>query len=176
MALVSGGCEGAVRFPGPVYVAEHGTERRAPTRHDPGAWPLELYAPSAAARITPGLLPTDEPGLRSRVLDRLELEVRSADADLLVSSGEVRTGLALVLADRTGLPLLLPESPGAAPGIVAGSRVLLVGERLLASELADGVRTLEQEGATVAGVVGLTATDGEEMEMLSHHYNVLLID
>lgn len=167
-------------------------------------WPPEPYVPGASGVAGPDdelarlllerrsgaatgrgadLLPTRDPELRARLLARLEEELRAGRPELLVAAGG-RSRLALVLADRTGLPLLDDVSGLAQPGegtsseidaLLRDSRVALVGERLRASGLADRVRTLERTGARVVAILGIAGVDGGEMEMLANHYNVFCI-
>lgn len=177
---------------------------RAADAAPPGAWPREPYRPvppaaaagaaPEAARTPPDadpsravpaatapdetLVPLEDPRVRGRILDRLEDEIAVHMPDVLVASGYDPAGIAAVLADRTGLPLLLGGAvlSGSRPSeALEGLRAAVVGETLRAAPVADLVRALEQDSASVVAIVGVSARDGDEMSMLSNHYNVFYI-
>lgn len=195
--------------PGEVFAPQPGPPTGRPVapglRSGGASWPREPYVPRLPETAGPDdelarlllesrsgagtgrgadLLPTRDPELRARLLARLEEELRAGRPELLVAAAGGRSRLALVLADRTDLPLL-DDVSDSAPGeedpspedgaLLRGRRVALVGERLRATGLADRVRTLERIGARVVAILGIAGADGGEMEMLSNHYNVFYI-
>lgn len=156
------------RPPPPEFPRTEGGEERA---ND--VWPPAPYTPGARGEA---LVPLDDPGLRARILNRLEEEVTLHDPDVLVSTGEDPSGIAAVLADRTSLPLLLdPPTEIDRAHVLEDRRAAIVGETLRATPVADLVRSLEEGRASVVAIVGVAAHDGNEMEMLSNHYNVFYI-
>ena len=127
-------------------------------------------------RPGPGVaLPLEAPGLRTRVLDRLEDELDASEADLLVATGPGAIDVGAPLADRTRLPLLREaEVPGEADRW-RGARVALVGSVLHPAAIAGVLRAVEARGASVVAILGIAVRDGEDTELMSEHYTLFYI-
>ncbi len=175
-AVQRGGASAPVWPPEPYAPA---SPRAGSSRRDEElARPLQGESDDAPAEFDGSLVPLDAPRVRERIFERLEDEIRSHVPDVLVRAGADPAGIATVIADRTGLPLLTAARDAAGAGGAAdleGRRVAIVGETIRATPTADLVRTLEQGNASVVAIVAIAARDGDEMIMLSNHYNVFYI-
>lgn len=148
-----------------------------PRRDGELARPLQESSDVTPGEVVRSLVPLDAPSVRDRIFERLEDEILSHVPDVLVRAGDDPAGIATVIADRTGLPLFpgAPDGTGGAPADLEGRRAAIVGETIRASPTADLVRSLEQGSASVVAIVAVAARDGDEMNMLSNHYNVFYI-
>lgn len=174
-AAQRGGASAPVWPPEPYAPA---SPRAGSSRRDEElARPLQEESDDAPGEFDGSLLPLDAPRVRDRIFERLEDEIRSHVPDVLVQAGDDPAGIATVIADRTGLPLLTGarDDAGARSADLSGHRVAIVGETIRATPTADLVRTLEQGSASVVAIVAVAARDGDEMIMLSNHYNVFYI-
>lgn len=162
----------------PAPYAPTTTPRAGTSRRDEElARPLQEESDDAPGEFDRSLVPLDAPRVRDRIFERLEDEIRSHVPDVLVRAADDPAGLATVIADRTGLPLLTgaPDAAGAGRDDLEGRRAAIVGETIRATPTADLVRSLEQRSASVVAIVAVAARNGDEMSMLSHHYNVFYI-